>query len=389
MNISKLKLSRGKGTVFYLGLMLFLFLFSSASFADNINWQVTDQGGSPGSSTNYRLLDASGQGAVGTGSSGANYNLSAGYIPPLFAPAPAADLTLTKSSDPAGDTNCASQIFKGDTIAYTLKYECSGDTAVNVRLIDYLDPGVDLVDTGTATYDGAARTLTWSLNDLSPGDSAALTFTCQVTADSGACIKNYAQISANNVDTVTSDTITHSVKECDVAANAGSDDIICAGTCAILGDSPTATGGTPPYTYLWTPGAGLSSDTAANPQACPDTTTTYTLTVTDSNDLTDTDQVVVTVLTAEEDLKGVIVYPNPFKPGHSEINFAHLTAEATIKIFDIAGELVRKIEEQDGDGRAVWDGKNGRGKKVASGIYIYLITAPGSQKCVGKIGIVR
>ena len=78
-------------------------------------------------------------------------------------------------------------------------------------------------------------------------------------------------------------------------ANAGSDVNVCTGTCAILGDSPTATGGTPPYTYLWTPNTGLSSDTAANPQACPDTTTTYTLTVTDSIGCADTAQITVSI----------------------------------------------------------------------------------------------
>ena len=45
----------------------------------------------------------------------------------------------------------------------------------------------------------------------------------------------------------------------------------------------TAGGGEPGYTYLWTPAAGLSSDTDPNPTAKPAVTTTYTLTVTDQN----------------------------------------------------------------------------------------------------------
>jgi PKD repeat protein len=45
----------------------------------------------------------------------------------------------------------------------------------------------------------------------------------------------------------------------------------------------TAGGGEPGYIYLWTPAAGLSSDTDPNPKAKPAVTTTYTLTVTDQN----------------------------------------------------------------------------------------------------------
>ncbi|MBU1488104.1 PKD domain-containing protein, partial [bacterium] len=77
-------------------------------------------------------------------------------------------------------------------------------------------------------------------------------------------------------------------------ANAGTDDNVCSGDCIALNGQ--ATGGTPGYTYLWTPNDGSLSDTSdSNPTACPDTTTTYTLTVTDSNGCTGTNQVVVTV----------------------------------------------------------------------------------------------
>ena len=41
------------------------------------------------------------------------------------------------------------------------------------------------------------------------------------------------------------------------------------------------TGGLPPYTYSWSPSAGLSDPNIANPVANPTSTTTYTLTVTD------------------------------------------------------------------------------------------------------------
>jgi hypothetical protein len=82
---------------------------------------------------------------------------------------------------------------------------------------------------------------------------------------------------------------------CDVVADAGSDQSICAGGSVGIGGSPTATGGTAPYTYLWTPDTGLDDDEIANPTASPSSTTTYTVTVTDYNGCSDTDEVEVTV----------------------------------------------------------------------------------------------
>ena len=77
-----------------------------------------------------------------------------------------------------------------------------------------------------------------------------------------------------------------------LAANAGLDQIV---TPATLGGSPTATGGTAPYTYSWSPSTGLSSATVANPTASPASTTIYTVTVTDFQGVTVTDAVAVTV----------------------------------------------------------------------------------------------
>ncbi|NTW31445.1 MAG: hypothetical protein HGB12_02260 [Bacteroidetes bacterium] len=57
---------------------------------------------------------------------------------------------------------------------------------------------------------------------------------------------------------------------------------------------PTASGSSPPYTYLWSPATGLSSTAIANPVAqCTGATTTYTVTVTDANTCTATSSVVV------------------------------------------------------------------------------------------------
>ncbi len=72
-------------------------------------------------------------------------------------------------------------------------------------------------------------------------------------------------------------------------ANAGVDQQICAAASTTIGGSPTASGGTPGYTYLWT--AGVSNTAIANPTAPAGT---YTVTVTDSKTCQASDAVTIT-----------------------------------------------------------------------------------------------
>lgn len=71
-------------------------------------------------------------------------------------------------------------------------------------------------------------------------------------------------------------------------ANAGVDATICNGASTTL----SATGGS---TYSWSPGTGLSATNISNPVATPAITTVYTVTVTDGNGCTDSDDVTVDV----------------------------------------------------------------------------------------------
>ncbi|MCH8318267.1 MAG: PKD domain-containing protein, partial [Bacteroidetes bacterium] len=68
-------------------------------------------------------------------------------------------------------------------------------------------------------------------------------------------------------------------------ADAGTDALISLGDSVIIGGDTTASGGTPPYTYLWTPGSFLDDPASANPTATPSDTLVnpYTITVTDAN----------------------------------------------------------------------------------------------------------
>lgn len=80
-----------------------------------------------------------------------------------------------------------------------------------------------------------------------------------------------------------------------LVADGGLHTTICSGNSAALGGSPSASYGSPPYTYSWAPATGLSATTVSNPTATPGSTLTYTLTVTDAVSAVATSTVTVTV----------------------------------------------------------------------------------------------
>lgn len=82
----------------------------------------------------------------------------------------------------------------------------------------------------------------------------------------------------------------------------------------------------------------------------------------------------------------VYPYPNPFvvQIGVEATLQFKFNQRAEIRIYTVAGELVREIDVSDG-----WDGRNDAGELVASGVYIYyLLGADGSQH-TGKIFVLR
>jgi hypothetical protein len=83
--------------------------------------------------------------------------------------------------------------------------------------------------------------------------------------------------------------------------------------------------------------------------------------------------------TAKQDLLELVnVFPNPYNGFNSRelnrftrfVTFSHLPQRATIRIFNLAGALVRTIEKDDASQFINWDLKNQEDLPVASGIYI-------------------
>jgi gliding motility-associated-like protein len=73
-----------------------------------------------------------------------------------------------------------------------------------------------------------------------------------------------------------------------IPVDAGEDESLCIGQSTTLNGS----GG---VTYLWTPSTGLTADTIANPISTPESTTTYTLTVTNIHGCDTSDEITITV----------------------------------------------------------------------------------------------
>ena len=96
------------------------------------------------------------------------------------------------------------------------------------------------------------------------------------------------------------------------------------------------------------------------------------------------------------DLNNLLVYPNPFKPNDgnvdtgcwcSGITFGNLTSDAKISIYTLNGELVKEMNNPGMSWN--WNVCNKGGERLASGIYLYLVTNSSGEKKTGKIVIVR
>ena len=93
---------------------------------------------------------------------------------------------------------------------------------------------------------------------------------------------------------------------------------------------------------------------------------------------------------SRQNLDDVFTYPNPFRPGLGEdrITFANLTEKAEIVILSTGGKLVRRLNEEDGNGGVNWDLRDEEGNMVSSGIYIYKASGNGFTK-LGKFAVIR
>ncbi|MFC1746927.1 T9SS type A sorting domain-containing protein, partial [Candidatus Neomarinimicrobiota bacterium] len=94
------------------------------------------------------------------------------------------------------------------------------------------------------------------------------------------------------------------------------------------------------------------------------------------------------------DIDKINVVPNPYYGYHSGesdifsrwVQFTYLPPIATVSIYDLAGQLVRKLEKDDASTLLQWDLSNAYGLPVASGVYIYVVDTDYGQK-IGKMAV--
>lgn len=147
----------------------------------------------------------------------------------------------------------------------------------------------------------------------------------------------------------------------------------CCTATIIQGQSAplSVTPATPGNKYQWVPSAGVSCDTCANTIATPSVTTWYHVIVTDSNNCTSMDSVLITV----KENCGAVFVPNAFSPnddGQNDILYVMCNpacvSALSFNIYDRWGNLVFKTS----DPTVGWDGTY-KSKPMNTGTYVYTI----------------
>ncbi len=151
--------------------------------------------------------------------------------------------------------------------------------------------------------------------------------------------------------------------------DAGPDLVIPQGGIAYL----NGTGG---LVAVWTPGNSLSDSTLFNPEATPDSTTTYNLFVMDGLGCTNETQVKVTV----EDTSIVLVVPNTITPNNDGFNDSWVLSgiekftSVEVCVYNSYGKLILQTNNYTNN----WKGTY-KGKKLPDGVYPYRILADGEE----------
>ena len=185
--------------------------------------------------------------------------------------------------------------------------DCSGNTATcnqTVEVIDDQDPVItvsNILSCFEAGNFGCSINLGATVSDNCPG--ATLTNDAPPCFPVGTTTVTWTATDAHGNSSTATQTVTRN-PEMEVTTCAGPTRTIYRGTTGGVGPfgpqsvnlSASASGGTPGYTYNWSPASGLNNTTIANPVASPAVTTTYVVTVTDSKGCTRRSSITIKVL---------------------------------------------------------------------------------------------
>ena len=100
-------------------------------------------------------------------------------------------------------------------------------------------------------------------------------------------------------------------------------------------------------------------------------------------------------------LDSIKVVPNPYlvragwdvSGNYPKLHFVNLPARCTIRIYNLAGDLIRVLNHQstfnDNNGTERWDILSTYDERPASGVFIYQIDAPGIGTKLGKFAVIK
>ncbi|HYV92273.1 MAG TPA: T9SS type A sorting domain-containing protein [Chitinophagales bacterium] len=150
-----------------------------------------------------------------------------------------------------------------------------------------------------------------------------------------------------------------------LVANAGDDSLACWGQYYPIGGNPTAAGGTPPYHYTWDEIPYIDDP---NPVIIAFATTTYHVTVIDTNGCGKKDSVLISVdyclgIPSVHENFFTAIFPNP-NDGHFilQVDKRMLNASSTISVFDVLGKEIFRA-------RIISEKQSFDLTKIPSGIY--------------------
>ena len=90
------------------------------------------------------------------------------------------------------------------------------------------------------------------------------------------------------------------------------------------------------------------------------------------------------------DLDTFRVYPNPWRSDKHKsypVTFDSLPPNSTVKLYTLSGHWIKTLNTSTAS--VEWNLDNDAGDKVASGIYLYVITNDQGQKSQGKLVVIK
>lgn len=260
--------------------------------------------------------------------------------------------------------------------------DCPNDTTIEVKVIKVPIAnfsfnnecnGVPISFTNTSISEEGSMIYTWAFGD-------ADTVTSQSPSHLYGLAGNYSVTLAARSEFGCADTVSKTVTVYDnPTPEAGEDQITSRGFSVELSVSGSGD-------FIWTPEGTLDNQTLTNPTATPLETTTYLVSVTDSNNCTGSDEVLVTV---EKDY--IVLASNVITPDGNGINdtwfVENITAydDANVQVFNRWGNKIYEQEAYQND----WVGVSNT-DILPDGEYYYVITFSGSEKIYkGTITLIR